>query len=125
MRTMRDLLRRARAESHGQSALEIAAIVPLVIIVLLLLIQGMGVAVAASQIRDAARDGARALEDGRPAGQAVMASLPDSIRLTSVSSCGRGCVRVEATTPIGIPSVMEVSRIHLSAEADFPSREGD
>ena len=125
MRTMRDLLRRARAESRGQSAIEVAAIIPLVIIVLLLLIQGMGVAVAASQIRDAARDGARALEDGRPAGQAVMASLPDSIRLTSVSSCGRGCVRVEATTPIGIPSVMEVSRIHLSAEADFPSREGD
>jgi len=46
---MRDLLRRARAESHGQSALEVAAIIPLVIIVLLLLIQGMGVAVAASR----------------------------------------------------------------------------
>ena len=61
MSTMRLLLRRVRAESHGQSALEVAAIIPLVIIVLLLLIQGMGVAVAASQIRDAARDGARAL----------------------------------------------------------------
>ena len=114
-----------RHDERGVLDIELVGFIPALVIVLLLLLQGFLAVSTVTSTSAAARDGARALEDGRPAGQAVMASLPDSIRLTSVSSCGRGCVRVEATTPIGIPSVMEVSRIHLSAEADFPSREGD
>ena len=103
-----------RRSAHGQAAVEMAAFAPIVVVVVLVLMQGITAVVAASQIRDAARDGARAA--------AVHSSLPSWIDLDSIGSCGRGCVRVSAQMPIGIPGYMEVSHVTISDTATFRLR---
>lgn len=112
-----------RCDSRGQAALETAVLVPVVILILLMVLQGMAVMVAASQVRGAAREGARAQEEGRAVTAAVHAYLPSSVRLQSVTSCGSGCVRVKAKAPLGIPAVAEIAELELSASAYFPVRE--
>ena len=116
------LLRFRRRSSRGQAAVEMAAFAPIVVVVVLVLMQGITAMVAASQIRDAARDGARAAEQGDSVSRAVHSSLPSWIDLDSVGSCGRGCVRVSAQMPIGIPGYMEVSHIAISDTATFRLR---
>ncbi|WP_233187966.1 TadE/TadG family type IV pilus assembly protein [Actinomyces qiguomingii] len=118
------LARRLRRRDEGQSAIELAAFIPIVLIVLIILSQGIAAMMAASHVRDAARDGARAAERGDSVYSAVTASMPDWIELGSVTACGRGCVRVSGSAPIGIPGVVEVTRVQLSSEATFRQREG-
>ncbi|SDN29897.1 TadE-like protein [Actinomyces ruminicola] len=117
-------IRRLWRRDEGQSALELAAFIPIVLIVLLLLSQGIAAMMAASHVRDAARDGARAAERGDSVYGAVTASMPDWIELDSVTACGRGCVRVAGRAPIGIPGVVEVTHVQLSSETTFRQREG-
>lgn len=117
-------IRRSWRRDEGQSALELAAFVPIVLIVLIVLSQGIAAMMAASHVRDAARDGARAAERGDSVYAAVIASMPDWIELDSVSSCGRGCVKVAGRAPIGILGVVDVTHIDLSSEATFRQREG-
>ena len=119
----RTTLTRLRREQRGQSAVSMAAFVPILVIFLVLLVQGIAAVSAVSELRDAARDGARALEENRAPRPAVMASLPDWIDVTSVSTCGRGCVDVRARIPLGIPSVVEIIHVPISARATFPTRE--
>ncbi len=119
---MRRTLKRVRCGERGQSAVELAGVIPILVIVLLLLIQGIAAVTAASEIRNAARDGARALEAGRSARPAVQSSLADWIDLRAVSSCGPGCVRVTGQVPLGIPGIVEVTHVTLSSEATFPTR---
>ena len=120
---VRTALARLRRREDGQAAVSMAAFVPVLVIFLVLLVQGIAAVSAVSELRDAARDGARALEENRAPRPAVMASLPDWIDVTSVSTCGRGCVNVRARIPLGIPSIVEVTRVSISAEATFPTRE--
>ncbi|MCL3777077.1 MULTISPECIES: TadE/TadG family type IV pilus assembly protein [unclassified Actinomyces] len=120
LRVPRALARGRREE--GQSAVEAAALVPWLLIVVLIVLQGLGAAVGVSQVRAAADDGARALEEGRPAHAAVAAAVSGHVRLESVSGCGNGCVHVTGSVPIGIPGVVEVTRLHVSAEATYPTR---
>ena len=107
---------------HGQSAVEMAALAPLVLAVLLFLIQGIGIMVAASQVRDAARDGARAAERGDSVTKAVHSSLPEWI--DSITACGRGCVKVSTKVPIGVAGFFEFTRFSMSDEATFRPRSG-
>ncbi|MDO4901214.1 TadE/TadG family type IV pilus assembly protein [Actinomyces sp.] len=109
---------------EGQSAIELAAFIPIVLIVLIILSQGIAAMMAASHVCDAARDGARAGERGDSVYAAVTASMPDWIDLDSITACGRGCVRVAGRAPIGIPGVVEVTHVQLSSEATFRQREG-
>ena len=109
---------------HGQSALEMAALAPLVLAVLLFLIQGIGIMVAASQVRDAARDGARAAERGDSVTKAVHSSLPEWIEIDSITACGRGCVKVSTKVPIGVAGFFEFTRFSMSDEATFRPRSG-
>lgn len=119
----RVVIHRFRKRSvHGQAAVEMAAFAPIVVVVVLVLMQGITAVVAASQIRDAARDGARAAERGDSVNRAVHSSLPSWIDLDSIGSCGRGCVRVSAQMPIGIPGYMEVSHVTISDTATFRLR---
>lgn len=122
MRATHVLTRLLRGQK-GQSAVSMAAFVPILVMFLVLLTQGIAAVSAVSELRDAARDGARALEENKAPRPAVMASLPDWIDVTSVSSCGRGCVSVRATVPLGIPSIVEITRVPIRAEATFPTRE--
>lgn len=119
---MQQAMRHVRRSERGQSAAEVAGMIPILVLVLLLLIQGIGVVTAASEIRNAARDGARALEAGHAAQPAIEASLPDWIDLRSVASCGQGCVQVSAQVPLGIPGFVEVTHVTLSSDATFPTR---
>ena len=66
----------SRKCEKGQAALELALIVPITIAILLLLLQTIAAAAGVSHIRDAARDGARAVERGASPYQAVNDSLP-------------------------------------------------
>ena len=109
---------RARHE-HGQAAVELAGTVPVVLMVIMLLFQAFLAMMAVSDIRDAARDGARAEAAGQSSHAAVSRSLPSWIEVRSVSSCGRGCVEVSGAVPIGIPGVVEVTRIPITDSATF------
>ena len=109
---------------HGQSAVEMAALAPLVLAVLLFLIQGIGIMVAASQVRDAARDGARAAERGDSVTKAVHSSLPEWIERDSITACGRGCVKVSTKVPIVVAVFVEFTRLSRSDEATFRPRSG-
>lgn len=111
-----------RRHEEGQAALETAAILPWLLIIVLIVIQGLAAAAGVSQVRSAADDGARALEEGRSAHAAVHEAISGVVRLESVSRCGDGCVHVEASVPIGIPGVIEVTRLRLSSEAAYPTR---
>lgn len=117
--------RLSRRHEEGQAAVETAAILPWLAVVVLVIIQGLAAVVGVSQVRSAADDGARALEEGRStqaAHVAVDAAIGGIVRLESVSRCGHGCVRVEASVPIGIPGVLEVTRLTVSSEAVYPTR---
>lgn len=116
---MAKLLQALRRESRGQGAIELAGVLPVVLMVIVLLVQGFLAMTAVSDVRDAARDGARAEVDGRSAHAAAMASLPSWIENPSVSSCGRGCVRVRGQIPLGIPGVVTVIKVPVQAEATF------
>ncbi|QPL05026.1 MULTISPECIES: TadE/TadG family type IV pilus assembly protein [Actinomyces] len=120
---LRTALTRLRRGQKGQAAVSMAAFVPILVMFLVLLVQGIAAVSAVSELRDAARDGARALEENKAPRPAVMASLPDWIDVTSVTTCGRGCVNVRASIPLGIPSIVEVIRVPISAKATFPTRE--
>ena len=81
--------------------------------------------VAASQVRDAARDGARAAERGDSVTKAVHSSLPEWIEIDSITACGRGCVKVSTKVPIGVAGFLEFTRFSMSDEATFRPRTGE
>lgn len=110
--------RRAHDE-RGQSAVELAGVLPILLMAVLLLVQGFVLMAAVSDVRDAARDGARAAAAKQSVHSAVSNSLSDWISLDSVSGCGAGCVRVSGHAPLGIPGVVTVVEVPLSAQASF------
>lgn len=112
----------SRKCEKGQAALELALIVPITIAILLLLLQTIAAAAGVSHIRDAARDGARAVERGASPYQAVNDSLPSWVKLESVNFCGRGCIQVSGKVPIGVPGVFEVAHASFEDRASFRSR---
>lgn len=112
----------SRRREYGQAAIELALIIPIVVAVLLLLLQTIAAAAGASHIRDAARDGARAVERGASPYQAVTDSLPSWVNLESVDSCGRGCIKVSGNVPIGVPGVFEVTHVSFEDRASFRPR---
>ncbi len=118
MSAFESLSRRLR-DARGQSAAELAGTVPIIVMVVLLVIQGLMAMAALSDVRDAARDGARAEAAGTSVAGAVTRSLPEWIELGSISSCGNGCVRVSGRIPLGIPGVVEVTRVTISSSATF------
>lgn len=103
----------------GQASVEIAGALPILVMMVVLLVQGFMLMAAVSDIRDAARDGARAVAAHQSPYGAVSASLSDWISLDSVSGCGAGCVRVSGHAPLGIPGVVTVAQVPLSAQASF------
>jgi len=113
---------RGRSREHGQAAIELALIIPIAVAVLLLLLQTIAAAAGASHIRDAARDGARAVERGASPYQAATDSLPSWVDLESVNFCGRGCIQVSGNVPIGVPGVFEVTHVSFKDRASFRPR---
>jgi hypothetical protein len=66
----------ARRDDHGQAAIELVALVPLVLTVALGVLQGLAAGVAAELADHAAESGAVALAQGRDAQAAARAAVP-------------------------------------------------
>lgn len=113
------LLRQWARDSRGQSAVELAGVIPVVLMMMMLILQLFLAMTAVSDVRDAARDGARARAAGQSAHAAALDSLPGWIEGRHVSACGKGCVRVDGRIPLGIPGVITVTRVPVHAEAVF------
>ncbi|TDT31277.1 TadE/TadG family type IV pilus assembly protein [Naumannella halotolerans] len=79
--------RRCRRD-RGSATLEIVALVPMVMVVLLLGMQLLAVVYTANAASQAARDAARAYSLGQSPVSAAEASLPGSLSLVSVDAFG-------------------------------------
>ncbi|WP_435743799.1 TadE/TadG family type IV pilus assembly protein [Nocardioides sp. SYSU DS0663] len=96
--------RRAERRSHaGSVALEVVALVPLLVLVALLVLQ-LGVAGwSASQAQEAARAAARAQSLGRDPLAAAEGALPGALDVASISTSGDSVtlrVRVPRVSPL-------------------------
>ena len=92
-----------RRDDRGSAAVELLAVVPLFVLVLLFTVQVFAFIYTAQSASQAARDGAREYSrtGSLSAGEAaVRASLPSSVELVSVQSRGPGHgVRVTVRSP--------------------------
>lgn len=97
---MRIMLGRSRSKSElarhdrGSAAVELAAAIPIVVLVLAALLQVASVVNVTSAANQAARDGARAISLGRSAEGAVRDSLPGSLEPEHVRVLAGGKVEV-------------------------------
>jgi hypothetical protein len=92
---------RARGQDErGSASLELAALVPIVVLLMLFVFQVLAVAYTTQAASQAARDAARAYSLGRSPTAAAEASLPGAVRLVGVTTFGpRHGVRVEVEAP--------------------------
>jgi hypothetical protein len=113
------MLRRMASE-RGQSAAELVAIVPILVLLALALGMATSAGWAAWSAANAARAGARAAEVGGDAENAALRSLPDLLRKTaSVDQTDGVQVKVEAPTLLpGLPSMPLTAGAALDPAAD-------
>lgn len=105
---------------RGSVSIEVAGMIPMMLLLVLVLVQGYFAVSVPSALQTAARDGARAQALGQPVRPAVRASLPSWITLESVSSCGgENCVRVRGRIPVGIKP-FKIDTVTVSREASLP-----
>lgn len=112
---------------RGQASIELVGVVFVVVLVALLAVQGITVAQVASITQEAARNGARALSQGRGDWQAVVEHhVPDSLDLrASEAEADGGAVRVRVTVsaPLGLLGT-RVADVAVTRSADFPMDRG-
>lgn len=121
---MNRLRRGAGDGQRGSMAIELVAVVPLLVMVAILCIEGFLAASAAGAAQKAARDGARAESVGRSGVGAVNASLPGWVsdsRVSTGAAASPGCVgicyRVEVEVPLVVPGFSTgLFRVARSAE---------
>ena len=106
------------AAERGQAAVETAALAPAVVLLALAAWQGLVLAWADVRVNDAAGAGARALLAGEPAGPAVQAALPPSLRPARVA-IRRGRLEVRVRAP-GLPGLPGTSLSASSPVVDVP-----
>ncbi|NLT55770.1 MAG: pilus assembly protein [Actinomycetales bacterium] len=119
--------RRPTGSDRGSISVEFVAVIPLLIVVTVLLVQGLLAASVVNDVTKAARDGARAASRGGDGAAAVRAQVPDWVRVEevrigpgAVTGCMGVCSAVRVSIPLGYPGVMEISRIQVTRTADFP-----
>lgn len=108
-------MRRMRARD-GQAAVELVALLPLVVAVALAILQALAAGVAVELARHAAQSGAVALAEGRDGAAAARAALPGWARARIRVEIARSRVRVEITPPSLLPGAG--ARLAASATAD-------
>nr|WP_081296430.1 TadE/TadG family type IV pilus assembly protein [Actinomyces oris] len=115
------LSRRLRRNERGILDIELAAFIPILVLVTIFLVQGFFAVSTVTSVSAAARDGARAAMLGRSPEQAARDALPKWVQLESVSdTCkDKHCVKVTARVPIGIPSFTS-KNVTVTRTADFP-----
>ena len=94
-----------RRRDAGSAAVELAAAVPVVILVMAAILQTVAVISASSAANPAARDGARAVSLGRSASTAVEDSLPDGVDGARDVLLGDGRVEVQVDAVRIVPFV--------------------
>ena len=95
------ITRRSRTGERGTASIELVAIVPLVMFVVVAVCQVLVSASTVQAASQAARDGARAYSLGRSPEAAVAASLPGHVRLVEVTRLGpHHGVRVTVQGPV-------------------------
>ena len=115
------LSRRLRRNERGILDIELAAFIPILVLVTIFLVQGFFAVSTVTSVSAAARDGARAAMLGRSPEHAARDALPKWVQLESVSdTCkDKHCVKVTARVPIGIPSFTS-KNVTVTRTADFP-----
>ena len=117
--------RRPRGE-RGSMAIELVAIVPVLVLVTILCIEGFLASAAAGAAQKAARDGARADSMGRDGVGAALDSLPGWVRNPKVSQgsaakggCAGICYRVEVEVPLVVPG-FSTGVVTVARSAELP-----
>ena len=116
-------MRRAQTDA-GSLAVELVAAVPVLLVVTLLCVQGLGAAGGVAATPRAARDAARAASLGEDPVAAARADLPLAAELRGVSTgggCGDVCVRVDVEVPLGVPGFVTLVRLPVSRTAAMPA----
>ncbi len=82
------IIRRRRSAERGTASVEMVALVPLVMFVIILVFQVITAAGTVQAASQAARDAARAYSLGESPDEAARASLPATVRLAEVITFG-------------------------------------
>jgi len=108
---------RARADERGQAAVELVALLPLVVAVALALLQALAAGVAGEMAGHAAHVGAVAIAEGRDGAAAARAALPSWARSRLRVDVRGENVRVEVTPPTLLPGIARQLAADASADA--------
>lgn len=125
------MTRRAAPSERGSVAIELVAVVPILVLVTIVLVQGWLMVSAVQSTTQAARDAARAAARGDDGAQAAQNALPDWVEIAaplSVGSCtvaglSAKCSRVEVRIPYGVPGFVQAGSVAVVRTAEFPVSE--
>ena len=106
----------ARSGARGQAAVELVALLPLVVAVALTVLQALAAGLAVELAGHAAQSGAVAIAEGRDGAAAARAALPGWARARLRVEVRGTRVRVHVTPPSLLPGAGE--RLAASAVAD-------
>lgn len=108
---------------RGQASVELVGVVLATVLVALLAVQGITVAQSASITQEAARNGARALSQGREDWRDVVEHhVPDGLDLRAIEAESDGDtarVRVTVSVSLGLLGI-QISDVAVTRSADFP-----
>jgi len=101
----------------GQAAIELVALLPLVVAVALAILQALAAGIAVELAGHAAHTGAVALAEGRDGAAAARAALPGWARSRVRVEVSHSRVHVEVAPPSLLPGVGERLVAHATADA--------
>lgn len=110
-----------RYYEQGVLDIELVAYIPILVLITLFFVQGFFAVSAVTSVSAAARNGARAEMLGHSPEIAIQKSLPDWVKVRSISNeCGTDrCLKLTASVPIGIPNIMQ-KNVEVTRVALFP-----
>lgn len=115
--------RSGTGKDGGSVAIELVAVIPILVLVTIVLVQGWIMMSAVESTTRAARDGARAEARGDDGDAAARAGLPSWVDVRSVTSgaceSDATCSRVEVRIPYGVPGILRAGSVTVVRTATF------
>ncbi|MGL5859254.1 MAG: TadE/TadG family type IV pilus assembly protein [Angustibacter sp.] len=116
------------SSDRGSMSVELVAVVPLLVLVTVVCVQGFTAVSAIEATARAARDAARAAALGQDASAAARRALPsgvgvDSITVTRGGGCpvpGAVCADVRVRIPVGYPGILAADGLSVHRQAVLP-----